>query len=569
MSFSIIAAEGTEEKFAWIAHYIKGKERVIVYSDKNKELAEYLGSVGISCIDVSKVKCEQELDFLNGNIKVLAFYGKTHYPTNDNVFEHAEHIIIAFMQSSIEKLNDKINENAECTLLLSKEKIFEKCNEDIIKVNNLLYNSKILTIYPDNCFSEYYMKAEQYFQSQTFKIKERKLWPEPNKRKMEFPFMEGIALSKNNSLGYGRQIENDFREKNLSENLLEYIIKQAGHFVKEHDIKWITYITEPQNRNETEFMMKIINHIGNKLDLPVRETLSISPYDENTIPAVSEEICADLMNRYSLISENCIADDVLVVSFFAESTYKFSVFSDLLNTLYEGVKVYPFSLIEEKETYCSFTDNMYDFRKLLEITERRNITCFTHFTRIDNLNSILDNGILSVYDLNHGNFEYCSSDKERMDNHLEEISVSVSYPNGQMLYSKISNLGGDWVVMELDPYFVLKRKCNFFKTNAASNFVKEIRQQRENNLSTYFEEMFAEKNDGEKTQKDLPENFATDEQAEIMVYRHIPVYAIKAVHFQNENSIDEFSDKLKDLGIKYDSSDYFFHARKYVLNNRR
>ena len=144
---------------------------------------------------------------------MLAFYGKSHYPTNDNVFEHAEHIIISFMQSSIEKLNDKINENAECTLLLSKEKNLKKCNEDTIKVNNLLYNSKILKIFPDNCFSEYYMKAEQYFQSQTFKIKERKLWPEPNKRKMEFPFMEGIALSKNNSLGYGRQIENDFREK--------------------------------------------------------------------------------------------------------------------------------------------------------------------------------------------------------------------------------------------------------------------------------------------------------------------------------------------------------------------
>ena len=80
-------------------------------------------------------------------------------------------------------------------------------------------------------------------------------------------------------------------------------------------------------------MMKIINHIGNKLDLPVRETLSISPYDENTIPAVSEEICADLMNRYSLISENYIADDVLVVSFFAESTYKFSVFSALLQII--------------------------------------------------------------------------------------------------------------------------------------------------------------------------------------------------------------------------------------------
>ena len=53
---------------------------------------------------------------------MLALYGKSHYPTNDNVFEHAEHIIISFMQSSIEKLNDKINENAECTLLLSKEK---------------------------------------------------------------------------------------------------------------------------------------------------------------------------------------------------------------------------------------------------------------------------------------------------------------------------------------------------------------------------------------------------------------------------------------------------------------
>ena len=50
-------------------------------------------------------------------------------------------------------------------IIAFKRKKLKKCNEDTIKVNNLLYNSKILKIFPDNCFSEYYMKAEQYFQS--------------------------------------------------------------------------------------------------------------------------------------------------------------------------------------------------------------------------------------------------------------------------------------------------------------------------------------------------------------------------------------------------------------------
>lgn len=565
MGFRIISAEGTEEKFAWIAQYIKGKEHVVVYSDKNKELAEYLVSVGGSCVCVNHVTCEQESDFLTGNVKAVAFYGKSHSPRDDNVFDHAEHVIIAFMQTSIERLNYKIKEDAECTLLLSKEKIIEKSTEDIEKVNEYLYQAEIEKIIPDDDFSDYYMKAERFFQNKVFKISERQRWPD--RTAIRYPFSEGISLSKNNSLGYGRLIENDLREKNLSEKLLNNITEKAASFAREHDIKWITYIVEPQNINEAEFMSRIIGGIRDRLGLPVRDTVNISPFIGNVIPANTEEICADFKSRYSLISENCIAGDVLVITLYAESTYKFAVYSDMLNALYEGTKVYPFSLIEERETYCSFTDNMYDYKKLLEITERRNIAFFTHFTQIANLDSILDKGIVSVYDLNRKNFEYRSSDADRNDNHLEEISVSVSYPNGRMFYSKRRNIGGEWAVMELDPYFVLKRKCNFFRTNAASDISKEIRRQRENNISDYFEEMFADDAYGYRAQKGLPDNLTTDEQAEIMVYRHIPVYAIKKIHFQSREALDRFSEKLDRLGIEYDSSDSLFNTRDYALKN--
>lgn len=126
-----------------------------------------------------------------------------------------------------------------------------------------------------------------------------------------------------------------------------------------------------------------------------------------------------------------------------------------------------------------------NYNQLLKL---KNINYLTHFTNIENLKSILTNGILSVDYMNKNNIKYTFSDNNRFDNQLNLISLSLNKINNKMLYKKIKqnqNKLNIWIVLILDNTLLddSNLKCYFCDKNAASTEINTILKKDKNILS--------------------------------------------------------------------------------------
>lgn len=83
--------------------------------------------------------------------------------------------------------------------------------------------------------------------------------------------------------------------------------------------------------------------------------------------------------------------------------------------------------------------------------DKRGITSFYHFTRLENLESILKYGVLSRSYLDYYSLPYVFNDKERYDHYLHGVSLSVSSPNKKLLYKFKQQHGGTWVLLSISP----------------------------------------------------------------------------------------------------------------------
>lgn len=161
---------------------------------------------------------------------------------------------------------------------------------------------------------------------------------------------------------------------------------------------------------------------------------------------------------------------------------------------------------------------------------RKGVKQLVHFTPVKNVSSILNRGIMSRDRL--GDQEFMFTDEYRADGWLDWISVSVSFPNYKMFYQKKMNseLAGDWAIMLISREVLWSLDCRFIFTNASRG---SIRQKPEDSWGTSeaFGEMFAHP----RQRHNLPEAYATDPQAEVMVKSHIPESFILGVAVESRN----------------------------------
>ena len=190
------------------------------------------------------------------------------------------------------------------------------------------------------------------------------------------------------------------------------------------------------------------------------------------------------------------------------------------------------------------------YGQLMRIVKERDIRHFVHFTRVDNLKSILENGLLSVREMKKKGIAYVGNDESRLENRLDAICLSVSFPNYQMFYSYRKRSACDWIVIELSPRLVLKQKCAFVKKNAACSDMRADVENAEKRLSSpeAFESMFRGSQD--TMRYDLPSNYSTDPQAEILVFDEIPIDAITGIVFDNSNVSMMYEEVIKGVGIR-------------------
>lgn len=156
----------------------------------------------------------------------------------------------------------------------------------------------------------------------------------------------------------------------------------------------------------------------------------------------------------------------------------------------------------------------------------RNIDYLWHFTKIENVDSILAYGLIPRATLEAQGAAVAYNDQYRLDGQSTANCLSIGHPNYKMFYSlRCLNFNQSWVVVAFKPEILWLKDCAFCCENAASNNVTAIPIQKRKGVAA-FQRMFdpiAGKPD--RATLKLPDCCPTNPQAEILVFDTIdPLY---------------------------------------------
>lgn len=209
-----------------------------------------------------------------------------------------------------------------------------------------------------------------------------------------------------------------------------------------------------------------------------------------------------------------------------------------------------------------------------QICKERNITTLVHFTRIENLRSILQDGLIGRSLLEARGQQFLFNDNDRVDGHKEAVCLSISFPNYQMFYSirekkKETQEANDsqWIILLLDAKVLWELDCAFCQDNAArkaiSNTSLESRK-RSDALETMFGDFYNIKHQDLQIPDPYlmhpKKAYPTHPQAEVLVFDSISVQFIKAIHFWNETTLEQWRSNYENSQI-FSVNQQYFRAR--------
>ena len=198
--------------------------------------------------------------------------------------------------------------------------------------------------------------------------------------------------------------------------------------------------------------------------------------------------------------------------------------------------------------------------KLEESVLSREIKELVHFTRIDNLQSILSIGLQSRVKLEKRNQKYLINDSMRLDNRLNGISISITHPNQSMFYKyRTATESSDWCVVILKPSILWELSCLFCMHNAADSRIRRLNDKSLSNKDAFLS-MFSSEN----RSSILPKNYTTDVQAEVLCLNDIPVEYIEKIALLSSNNNLINGAVGKSFEVIVDKK--YFNTREYNLN---
>lgn len=212
--------------------------------------------------------------------------------------------------------------------------------------------------------------------------------------------------------------------------------------------------------------------------------------------------------------------------------------------------------------------------EIQQICEERGIHFLCHFTRVENLESILRHGLLGRSALEKSRQVFLFNDHDRVDGQENAVCLSISFPNSQMFYKIRERSRGrvvsdsQWAILLLNPRVLWKFECAFCQENAAAGVILDIPLE---DLKTpeALENMFIggyTDNRGRRNRREslqIPDNYPTHPQAEVLVFGRIPTLYIKGVCFWNADSRDTARMRWESSGIDTDHRIYFVISRQY------
>lgn len=154
-----------------------------------------------------------------------------------------------------------------------------------------------------------------------------------------------------------------------------------------------------------------------------------------------------------------------------------------------------------------------------QTVKRRGIKHIWHFTRMENLNSILRDGIVPRATLEQRGTQSVFNDSYRIDGRRDASCFSIYHPNYKMFFSlRNQNQEARWVVIACHADVLWLKRCAFCHENAASSSVTQIPIENRQGVDA-FERLF-QSIEGKPSRQELklPDSCPTNPQAEVLVF---------------------------------------------------
>lgn len=223
----------------------------------------------------------------------------------------------------------------------------------------------------------------------------------------------------------------------------------------------------------------------------------------------------------------------------------------------------------KQEKTKSFPQLQVRKNEIQQVCHKRGIATCIHFTYIQNLESILEEGLLSrdLLEARVGKLKPKYNDLHRFDDCRNAISLSISFPNYRMFYTYSSKNQSDWVILLLDASVLWNLDCAFCQDNAAANVVKRVPLATRKQINSFYM-MFEDYEQIRRKDLDIPESYTTNPQAEVLIFDSISPYYIKQVHFYSQEALSKWLNFDQDIHNKYknilcNDETFFVSSQKY------
>lgn len=183
-----------------------------------------------------------------------------------------------------------------------------------------------------------------------------------------------------------------------------------------------------------------------------------------------------------------------------------------------------------------------------EYVEERKIKFLVHFTRQSNLESILKNGLVPRNKLNLESLNKVN-DPYRLD-YTDAVSLSISFPNSQLFYRFRKTYQEDWVILRIKPDVLWELDCAFCRENAASSRVTDIQLEERKSLEA-FKSMFQDFYSISRESLDIPDNYPTNPQAEVLILESVPNEYILGVIVNDKVKKEKLCFQYPNLDVRF------------------
>ena len=183
--------------------------------------------------------------------------------------------------------------------------------------------------------------------------------------------------------------------------------------------------------------------------------------------------------------------------------------------------------------------------EIRRILHNQNVSRLCHMTQINNLMPIMyaETGIMATDFIDET--DLFRNDRDRLEGKTDYISTSVEYPNTWYYRNKkyINPEVSEWAILYINPILCEWDSTLFCPVNAATGYGAYIGSEPSCLKKTFYD-VVGTRSRSSKMLSCCP----TDDQAEVLIYRNIPVKYIIGIAFEREHTLWSFKrlfDKYK------------------------